>query len=46
MIRLYEIEGGARGLAAGLLIGAAIGLFVLFFFVGAYTVGHWIWTVA
>lgn len=45
MIHLYEIEGGLRGLVGGLIIGAAIGLFVLFVFVGAYTVGHWVWAL-
>lgn len=43
---MHEIEDGWRGLFGGLLLGAAILLFVLFVFVGAWTVGHWVWSLA
>lgn len=43
---MHEIEGGFRGLIGGLLLGAAVLLFVLFVFVGAWTVGEWVWAAA
>lgn len=46
MIHMHEIEGGPRGLVGGLLLGAAVLLFMLFVFVGAYAVGRWVWSLA
>lgn len=43
---MCEIEGGWRGLVAGLLLGVAVLLFVVFVFVGVWTVGSWVWAAA
>lgn len=41
-----EIEGGTKDLLVGLFLYVSIVVLCLFCFVGAFTVGRWLWSLA
>lgn len=46
MIDLSQYEDGMRGLALGVFLCIATTLFVLCFFIGAWHLGLWVWSLA